>query len=199
MNSLYSLLKRLIGLISPLLRKIRLVIKSISSKYKFLRAILCQYKFKKIGNKCSLGKNITILGNGNSITLGDAVAIRNNVLLAGNGSLKIGDNTAINGDTIISCYDQIKIGSDVMIAPRCYILDIDHSYKHRDLPISKQGYDTAPIKIGDGVWLGTQVVITKGVTIGEGAIVAANSVVTKDIPPYTIYGGIPAKLIKHRA
>lgn len=94
--------------------------------------------------------------------------------------------------------EKIEIGADVMIAPRVYILDVDHRFDDRARPISAQGYEIAPIRIQDGVWIGAGAVITKGVTIGEGAVIGANSVVTRDVAPYAIIGRVPAKLIRHR-
>lgn len=171
----------------------------IGSKYKpYIRGVYFQYKFKSIGKKCSFGKNVKIASLKNNFHLDDRVAIRSDVTIAGKGYLHIGTGTSINESSIIACTERVEIGKNVMFAPRCYILDVDHAFDSKEIPISKQGYKTSPVVIGDGVWLGAQVVITKGVTIGEGSIVAANSVVTKDIPPYSIAGGVPARVIKIR-
>jgi acetyltransferase-like isoleucine patch superfamily enzyme len=132
------------------------------------------------------------------LELGDRVAIRDNVQLGGNGILSIGSRSAINEGCILAAMEKIEIGADVMIAPRVYILDVDHRFEDRARPISAQGYDIAPVRIKDGVWIGTGAVITKGVTIGEGAVFGANSVVTRDVAPYAIMGGVPAKVIGHR-
>ena len=78
------------------------------------------------------------------------------------------------------------------------IVDSDHSYTDPNLPVSVQGFTAAPIVIGDASWIGANAVITKGVTIGRGAIVAAGAVVVRDVPEYAIGGGVPARLIKYR-
>jgi maltose O-acetyltransferase len=105
--------------------------------------------------------------------------------------------TKLKGDPLITCGDnfyanahchilgEISFGDNVLIAPKVIIWGRDHGYK-RDQPMNKQPYNRKPIKI------------LKGVTIGDGAIVAAGSVVTKDVEPYTIVAGNPAKMIKKR-
>ncbi|PJK27986.1 acyltransferase [Minwuia thermotolerans] len=94
--------------------------------------------------------------------------------------------------------EKVEIGANVMLAPRVYLLDVDHRFERRDIPISKQGYLVRPVRIEDDVWIGTGAVITKGVTIGRGAIIGANSVVTRDVPAYAIAAGVPAMVVKGR-
>ena len=162
-----------------------------------LRYVLVSTAFEKAGRRGSVGRNVRFLGN-LTIEVGDRVAIRDNVQFGGNGALSIGGRTSINEGCIITALERIDIGSDVMLAPRVYVLDVDHRFAERSVPISAQGYDVRPVTIGDGVWVGAGAIITKGVTIGEGAIVGANSVVTRDIPPFSIAGGVPARFVKDR-
>jgi acetyltransferase-like isoleucine patch superfamily enzyme len=97
----------------------------------------------------------------------------------------------INNDVRIYCFTSIKIGENVAIAEDVIIRDSDnHPVNNGHENISK------PIVIGDKVWIGMRATILKGVTIGDGAIIAAGSVVTKDVAPGTLVGGVPAKLIK---
>ena len=109
------------------------------------------------------------------------------------GRLEIGDDTFVNNGTILSASQLIRIGSRVNIAPHCVLMDNDfHGTADRDGPPK-----VSPIIVEDDVWLGTRVTVLRGVTIGKGAVVAAGAVVTKDVPPYTLVGGVPAKVLKH--
>lgn len=77
-------------------------------------------------------------------------------------------------------------------------VDTDHAFARTDIPMNRQGITTAPIHIGDDVWIGHGVAILKGVTIGNGAIVAAGAVVNKDVAPFDIVGGVPARVLGNR-
>jgi acetyltransferase-like isoleucine patch superfamily enzyme len=110
----------------------------------------------------------------------------------GKGKLIIGDNTFINCGVIISASSQIKIGKNAQIAVGVVIMDSDfHTVEGNDAEVVP-----TPITIGDNVWLATRVIVLKGVTIGEGSTIASGAVVTKDIPPYSLAAGVPAKVIK---
>jgi maltose O-acetyltransferase len=111
-------------------------------------------------------------------------------------SLTIGKNVRINENVFIQA---ATIGDNVMIAPNVAIISSTHCYDRLDIPMVDQGDITgeAPI-IEDDVWIGRNVVIKHGITIGTGSIVGACSLVTKDVPPYAIVGGVPAKVIKFR-
>jgi acetyltransferase-like isoleucine patch superfamily enzyme len=98
----------------------------------------------------------------------------------------------LNSDSSILCYHEIKIGHDVMIADSVTIRDSD---SHRIL--DGRHIPSKPIEIGDHVWIGTKATILKGVTIGDGAIIAAGAVVTKDIPPRALAGGVPATILRN--
>lgn len=105
--------------------------------------------------------------------------------VAGNGNLIIKSGTAISQQTIITCHDKIEIGNNVMIGPNVTIYDHDHDFKNAGL-MNNQGYTTAPVSIEDNVWLGSNVIVLKGVRIGKGSVVASGTLVTKDIPANTI-------------
>jgi len=117
-------------------------------------------------------------------------------------TLFFGRNVEINDFVHISAGEKIIIGDDVLIASKVFISDINHGNykgKNQDSPTSKpnsRSLSTTPINIQDKVWIGEGVCIMPGVTIGEGSIIGALSVVTKDIPKYTIAVGSPAKPIK---
>ena len=112
--------------------------------------------------------------------------------------LSIGYDTFIGRNSFIGVYQSITIGSCVQIAAYCYLVSQNHGYSRRDIPMKHQDFVGGPIIIEDDVWLGTHVVVLPDVTIGRGAIVAAGAVVNKNIPPYEIWGGVPAKFIKMR-
>jgi acetyltransferase-like isoleucine patch superfamily enzyme len=97
----------------------------------------------------------------------------------------------INHNLNLSCFDRIEIGEDVAISENVCIRDSDN---HEILNSSHK--ITKPIKIGNKVWIGMNVTILKGVTLGDGCIIAANSLVNKDIPPFSLAGGVPAKVLK---
>lgn len=159
--------------------------------------LLNAYKFKKYGEHCSLQTGVKILGK-TCILLGNRVAIRSNVLIGGDGKLSVGNNTCINAYTMITCTLDVVIGNNVMIAPYVTIIDVDHNFSNCEIPICNQGYVSKKIIINDDVWIGVKSTILKGVTIGKGAIIGANSVVTKDVPDYNIVAGCPARIIMNR-
>jgi acetyltransferase-like isoleucine patch superfamily enzyme len=106
--------------------------------------------------------------------------------------LTIGDNVFVNYGTEISLVQEVSIGSNSMIGIDCLIYDTDW---HRIDGLDGDA-PTAPTRIGRGVWLGARVIVTKGVTIGDNTVVAANSVVTADLPAGVLAGGTPARVIR---
>ncbi|MDE7370423.1 MAG: acyltransferase, partial [Desulfovibrio sp.] len=93
----------------------------------------------------------------------------------------------------------VRVGRGVLVAPNCVIVDSDfHAPWPPEARATEPGLERdAPVTIGDHAWLGMQCIVLKGVTIGEGAIVGAGSVVTRDIPPRTLAAGAPARVIRH--
>ncbi len=113
------------------------------------------------------------------------------------GCIEVGENTTLGGTSIVS-YERVKIGSNILFGPEVVIIDGDGHPSDRRLPDNAEAKAqcTAPIEIGDHAWIGLGAIIMKGVTIGHHAVVAAHSVVVKDVPPHGIVGGNPAKLLK---
>jgi Acetyltransferase (isoleucine patch superfamily) len=149
------------------------------------------------------------------VTIGEECVI-NATINMGNCDVKIGDRVMINDGTTLYCVNGITIGSDVMISWGCTIIDnnshsIISSERLKDLANARKEYEAgtigentdwsvvknAPIVIKDKVWIGFNSIIIKGVTIGEGAVIGAGSVVTKDVPDYAVVGGNPAKVLKY--
>lgn len=114
--------------------------------------------------------------------------------------ITIGDRVSINYDCHIGCVDAITIGNDVLLASRVYISDHSHGapdYHDIDTPPSaRKVFSKGPVVIEDGAWIGEGACILPGVRIGRHAIVGANAVVTRNVPPYTIVGGVPARALK---
>ncbi len=179
------------------IRKMSIKLSSYRGYVCKIRFILLKWRFMESGIRCSLGKNLEIHGM-TDVKLAKKVTIRDSVSFGGGGFISIGENTVINNRSSITAVKKVTIGKDCMFASNVNVLDVDHHYSRDDLPISKQGLDTEAVNIGSDVWLGTGVVITKGVHIGDGAIVAANAVVTKNIPSRAIVGGVPAKILRFR-
>ncbi|MDO4465983.1 MAG: acyltransferase [Bacillota bacterium] len=112
--------------------------------------------------------------------------------------IKLGDNSGIGVNAIISSH--VEIGNDVMMGPDCMIFTSNHGMDRLDIPMWKQPHTSPkPVVIGNDVWIGARVIILPGVHIGDGCVIGAGSVVTKDVEPYSIVGGNPAKVLKKRA
>lgn len=111
------------------------------------------------------------------------------------GDVFIGNNSRIGlHNTIIG---PVTIGNHVILAQGVTVTALNHNYADPVIPICQQGVSTAPIVINDDAWIGANVVILPGVTIGSHVVVAAGAVVTKDVPDHCIVAGVPAKVIKH--
>ena len=117
------------------------------------------------------------------------------------GNVRIGNDSSVQAYTIVVGYREeglVRIGSGVRIAAHTMIVAANHVFDNPDIPIHKQGVRPAPITIEDDVWIGGQVFITAGVTIGHGSVISAGSVVTRSIPPRSIAVGCPARVIRTR-
>lgn len=112
--------------------------------------------------------------------------------------IRIGSGSSVNQGTIIDGYGGVTIGRNVRIASYVRINTADHTFTDPDIPISQQGFEVAPVVIGDDVWLGTGVIVGSGVTIGTGSVIGAGSVVTRDIPPYSVAVGVPCRVLRSR-
>lgn len=113
--------------------------------------------------------------------------------------LTIGSNGDLSKDVIITTGGRVSIGNDVLIGYGAKILSSNHIIpKDRSMLLRLSGHKRKPIIIQDNVWICANCVILPGIKIGTGSVVAAGAVVTKDIPPYSVYGGVPAKLLWER-
>jgi acetyltransferase-like isoleucine patch superfamily enzyme len=138
-----------------------------------------------IGNNVTFGKNSNIQCYGVMSDLGDA--------------LIIGNNVGINANCYLAVRGKISIGNDVIMGPGVKIFSENHNFTRKDLPTRLQGVTKGDVVIGDDVWIGAGAIVLSGVRLGTGAIVAAGSVVNKDVDDFSIVGGIPAKFLKSRS
>ena len=153
-----------------------------------------------MGRQVFIDKNVSLLRFPKNINLDDEVVIKKGAQICScnaAAAITIGKRTTVGFYTFIYASNSIKIGNDCLIAPFVYIVDSDHSIE-MGRPINAQPNQTERIIINNDVWIATGAKILKGVVIGEGAVVAAGAVVKDNVPPYTIVGGIPAKIIGKR-
>lgn len=143
---------------------------------KWLRYQCVRWLFKECGKNVNVERK-AFFGTGSEICIGDNSGMGINSMIP-NGSI---------------------IGKNVMMGPNCFIHSTNHNFDRLDIPMNQQGETEAlPVIIEDDVWIGQNVTIMRGRHIATGSIIAANCVLTKDFPPYSIVGGNPGKLIKTR-
>ena len=132
--------------------------------------------------------------------LGNEVAIaRNSTLIVKKGFMEIGDHCSIGSETLIGAVGGIRLGDHVLVAGHSYIGGARYGSQRSGVPMMNQGmYSRGPVEIGDDVWLGAGVRVLDGVKIGTGVIVAAGAVVTRDVPDFSIVGGVPARVLSSR-
>ena len=115
----------------------------------------------------------------------------------GAARIRIGGGTFLNIGVMVAALELVEIGEHCMFANGCFISDGSHRFDDPHKPVPWQGFTTkGPTRIGDNVWCGAHAVITSGLTIGERSVIGANSVVTSDIPPFSIAAGTPARVLR---
>lgn len=173
---------------------------NLSLRYLFWKTVLETY-----GG--SVGKNVKIfegvkmaLKRGCPITIGDNVSIEKGVVISTSesGKISIGNNVYLGEYSVLTSNEEIEIGANVLISPHNDIVDFNHIYQDQSIPVNRQGVIAKKITIQEDAWIGSGCKILMGVTVGRGAVVGAGSVVTKDVPPYHVAVGNPAKTIKER-
>jgi acetyltransferase-like isoleucine patch superfamily enzyme len=157
-----------------------------------------------LGRGCFIDDGVTIYAHsdGGEVRLGDRVHLyRGTIVEVGaGGSVHIGDDTHIQaGCNLKGFLGNVLIGCNVQVAPQCGFSPYEHEFEDCDATIKSQGIRSAgDIVLEDDVWLGIGVKVLEGVRIGKGAVIGAGAVVTKDIPPYAIAVGVPARVIRMR-
>ncbi len=197
---------------SVFFKKILLIYVRVSKAVNYRRRLLCSFLIKIQMNRAIgriyIGKSslfvgagyVTCLGNFNAQDRNRVEAIDRHRDQVFNPTIIFGNNVSMEYDCHIGCVNRIEIHENVLIASRVYISDHSHgatSYEDLSIPPnSRLIYSKGAVVIQRDVWIGEGACILPGVTIGHNSIIGANSVVTRDIPPYSIAAGCPAKVIK---
>jgi acetyltransferase-like isoleucine patch superfamily enzyme len=179
-----------------------------------IRRIASKFLQPKIGRGVAIGSNSELKGSAENRSANGHIIIGDNCLIEGilvtekdNSKIEIGNNVYVGGGTLFDCVVSICVEDDVLISYGCLLADsdnhsLDFRVRKKDLADWRQGkHDwsttiSAEIMISTGVWIGARAIVLKGVTIGRGAVVGAGSVVTKDVAPFTIVAGNPARVVK---
>jgi len=162
---------------------------------------LLRYKVSAcdIGSNVGIATSVEIRGL-NNIRIGNHVSIMSSSRLwaHNNGKMTLGSNVKVNYNSCINAADdgEILIGNNVLIAQNVVIRASDHDISRGEVPILEQGHTGGRIEIQENCWIGANAVIVRNVVIGAHSVVAAGAVVTKDVEPYSLVGGIPARLIR---
>ncbi len=157
-----------------------------------------------LGNNIIVDDNCVLDAKGDAderITLGDGVILgRNTILSCKGGSIEIGANTNISANCMVTSESQLTIGSNVLIAGMVYIVaGGNHGTERTDIPIIQQPMSQkGGVKIGDNCWLGANITVLDGVTVGRDSVIGAGSVLTRSIPEFAIALGAPARLVRYR-
>jgi acetyltransferase-like isoleucine patch superfamily enzyme len=133
------------------------------------------------------------------LELGEGALLEPGVWLTGPAParIRIGAGSFLNRNVMVAAVELVEIGEHCMFANGCFVTDGNHRFDDPEKPVPWQGFTSkGPTRVGDNVWCGANVVITSGVTVGERCVIGANSVVTQDVPAYSIAAGSPAKVIK---
>ena len=188
----------------------KVVINKIEGTLAYLFAGFCSRRFKFFGKNTLLGRHTTYIGEkhislGNNVQIGDYGRLTAYDYYQPNDShfspeIVLGDGCAIGPQSHITAINQIILGKNVLTGPRVLISDNAHGGTDKDTlkkaPLIRPLTNKGPILIDDNVWIGEGVMIIGSVHIGEGAVIAANSVVNHDVPAYCVVAGSPAQIVK---
>jgi acetyltransferase-like isoleucine patch superfamily enzyme len=175
----------------------------INRAFDFCYTLVIRNQFASWGRGSRIGRGAKLVGPqlahvGSGVTIGAQVWM-NAKDDRGDGlpTLHIGEGTYIGRFVQINAWRNVAIGNYVLVADRVFISDADHNYSATDVPIRLQGDAfCGDVILREGCWIGVGAVILPGVTIGRNSVVAANAVVTQDVPDFVVVGGVPAKIIK---
>lgn len=164
-----------------------------------LGAYLKAHEDIHLGGRCKIHDGAFVdASRGGGIRLGQQVTINRHAMLQGDrGGIALGDRVEINNFTIVNGTGGVTIGDDTILGPGVRIISYQHRYA-AGTPIRLQPTDGKRICIGKDVWVGANAVILAGVSIGDGAVVAAGAIVNRDVASNAVVGGVPARVIKMR-
>jgi maltose O-acetyltransferase len=148
-------------------------------------------KLSMIGNRCGIYTFKT-----GKISCDGRIILNDDVMLYAKGIIQIGKQFNCNQYSRIVAHERIEIGNNVTIGQQVSILDHDHQYQYAGNDLQLDGYTTAPVKIGNNVWIADKCTILKGVTIGDNVVIGANTLVHKDVPSDCVVGGVPFRVLK---
>lgn len=146
-----------------------------------------------------VGRNVRFeIAKGALLSLGQGVYISEGCRLTvtEGAILQVGDAVYFGKDCMIVARERIEIGEHSLLANEVALYDHDHVFTDPHRPIADQGFRTGAIRIGENCWVATRAVVTRGVTVSEHVVLGANSVLTKDAPAHTVWGGVPARCIR---
>jgi maltose O-acetyltransferase len=129
---------------------------------------------------------------------GQGLLLMHDVWLVVPENLRLGDNVSVGPGVKINAGGGVEIGNDVMIGPDVKIWSANHRFDDPGRPVCEQGYEAGPVRIGSDVWIAAGSIILPGVAIGDHAVIGAGSVVTSDVPAWSVAAGNPARVIKQR-
>jgi acetyltransferase-like isoleucine patch superfamily enzyme len=157
--------------------------------------------FESFGRRTVIQLPVRVYGE-RRIALGSDVFIGSGSWLQalGAGRIDVGDGCSLAGGCVLSAATSVRLGRKVLVARNVYVSDHIHAYGDTDRAVLEQGLTRLdPVEIGDGAWLGENVVVCPGVTIGRGAVIGANAVVRDDVPDWAVAVGVPAHVVSRFA
>lgn len=157
----------------------------------------------RLGHGCYLDQGVYLHACPAGITIGRNTLVMHGAILhvynfrnLPHAGITIGDDSLIGEYTVIRGQGGVHIGNRVYTSPMAQIVAVNHLFDDRSRSFTEQGITAAGIVIEDDVWIGSGAVVTDGVRVGTGAVIAAGAVVTSDVPPYTVVGGVPARVLR---
>ncbi|WP_396020218.1 acyltransferase [Arthrobacter sp. ISL-69] len=163
-------------------------------------------RYLRVGSGVVFGENVSInafgsegIHLGSSVTVGSGSDLLATAVIREPGvGISIGPGTSVGRSNVIWGQGGVVIGANCLLGPNVTVLSENHEFSNTTVPIKSQGNIRNAVRIGDDCWVGAGAKILAGVTIGHGSIIAAGAVVTKSFEPYSVVGGVPAKIIRLR-